>query len=80
MRIFVMMPEFRAVYEDSEFYGWVEQPELKWQAQWYSGTTYHADGYERGGFYETEAEALEGAKRGKANMRWMQSLFEDNQP
>jgi hypothetical protein len=79
MRIFVM-PEIRAVYEDSEFYGWVEQPELKWQAQWYYENSANEDKYERGGFYASEAEALEGAKRGLATMRWMQSLFEDNQP
>jgi hypothetical protein len=79
MRIFVM-PEIKAVYEDSASYGWVEQPELKWQAQWYYENSVHPDGYERGGFYETEAEALESAKRGLANMRWMQSLFEDKQP
>lgn len=64
--------EFRAVQPPGNFHGWVEQPELKWQAQWYTGTTYHEDGYERGGYYATKEEALEGAKLGKKN----QMMFE----
>lgn len=51
--------EYRAYYDPAE------SPDLPYQAQYYSGTTYHADGYERGGWYATEAEAIEGAKRGK---------------
>lgn len=73
-------PETRAVYEDSATYGWVEQPELKWQAQWHYEHSRNADGYERGGFYATEAEALEAAARGLDTMRWMHKLFEDKQP
>jgi hypothetical protein len=70
-------PEFRAVYEDSERYGWVEQEELKWQAQWYSETSTNEDKYERGGFYATEAEALEAAKRGKATMEALRRMIGD---
>jgi hypothetical protein len=70
-------PEFRAVYEDSERYGWVEQEELKWQAQWYSETSTNEDKYERGGWYATEAEALEAAKRGKATMEALRRMIGD---
>jgi hypothetical protein len=32
---------------------------------------------ERGGYYASEAEAIEAAKRGKANMLAMLALFKD---
>lgn len=61
-----MQPGFKAVYEDSKTYGWVEQQELKWQAQWYYEKSLNEDKFERGGWYLTEEEAIEAAKRGKA--------------
>jgi hypothetical protein len=72
-------PEFRAVYEDSERYGWVEQEELKWQAQWYDEKSLNVDKYERGGWYRTEAEAIEAAKRGKETGDMMRRLFEQDE-
>lgn len=71
-------PELRAVYEDSEP-GFFED-DLRWQAQWHYEHSRNADGYERGGFYATEAEALEAAARGLEAMRAMHKLFEDKQP
>lgn len=65
---------YRAVYVDEE--PGLFEDDLRWQAQWYSGTTYHKDGYERCSFYATEEEAIEAAKRAKANSDLMASLFE----
>jgi hypothetical protein len=68
-------PEFRGVYEDSAP-GFFED-DLRWQAQWQWDNSRNADGYERGGYYASEAEAIEAAKRGKANMLAMLALFKD---
>jgi hypothetical protein len=66
---------YRAVYVDSKKYGWVEQEELKWQAQWNSETSTNPDKYERGGYYATEEEAIEAAKRGKQMGDFLNSFF-----
>lgn len=65
-------PSIRAVYSPRE------SPDLPYQAQWYSGTKYHPDGYERGGWYATEREAITGAKRGLRNMKILEKLLKDN--
>jgi hypothetical protein len=57
--------EYKAVYEIREQYGLFEQDNLNWQAQWFDERSLNPDKYERGGWYATEAEALEAAKRGK---------------
>lgn len=56
-------PEFRAVYSDTP--PGLFEDDLRWQAQWYDEKSKNEDGYERGGWYKTKAEAIEGAKRGK---------------
>jgi hypothetical protein len=71
--------EFKAVYEDSESYGLFKQEELRWQAQWYDASSPNDDKYERGGWYATEAEAIEGAKRGKAEAQSLRRWIEGQQ-
>ncbi|MEM9954357.1 MAG: hypothetical protein AAF846_22290 [Chloroflexota bacterium] len=63
---------YRAVYVDEEPN--LFDDDLRWQAQYFSGTTYHRDGYERCGFYATEQEAIEGAKRAKSLNDSMKAL------
>jgi hypothetical protein len=65
-------PEFRAVYEDKE--PGLFEDDLRWQAQWYDEKSLNPDKYERGGFYATEAEAIEGAKRGKEQADFFRRL------
>jgi len=65
--------EYRAHYDP------IESPDLPYQAWWYTGTTYHADGYERGGWYATEAEALDGAIRGKQTEMAMKRVIGNRQ-
>jgi hypothetical protein len=69
-------PEFKAVYEEREQVGFFEQDELNWQAQWYDEKSLNADKYERGGWYPTEAEAIEAAKRGKSESEAIRRLSE----
>lgn len=66
---------YRAFYEDSERYGWVEQEEMKWQAQWFWEHSRNADKYERGGWYASEAEAIRAAKRGRDATLLMHKLM-----
>lgn len=58
-------PEYTAYHAPDE------SPDYPYQARWYTGTTYHADGYERGGWYASEQEAIDGAKLGMAIHRAM---------
>lgn len=46
-----------------------------WQAQWYDADSQNDDHYERGGFYETPREAIDGAKRGKQVQDMFKNLF-----
>lgn len=66
-------PEFMAVYEDGE--AGLFEDDLRWQARWYDGNSYHPDGYQRGGYYATEEEAVQGAKRGKETQDRINRLF-----
>lgn len=66
---------YRAFYEDSERYGWVEQEEMKWQAQWFWEHSANEDKFERGGWYASEKEAIEGAKRGRDAMLLMHKFM-----
>jgi hypothetical protein len=68
-----MIPEYRAHYAPDE------SPDLPYQAQWYTGTRYHADGYERGGWYATAADAIEGAKRGKQTEAALRRAIENRE-
>lgn len=70
------MEKYRAVYLTQEDYGLFEQDELKYQAQWYDENSLNEDKYERGGFYATEAEAIEAAIMGKLNQVRLLSLIE----
>lgn len=56
-------PEFRAVYSDAP--PGLFEDDLHWQAWWYDENSQNEDKYERGGWYATEAEAIDAAKRGK---------------
>lgn len=69
-------PLYKAVYEKKDTYGFFEQDDLNWQAQWYSATSLNEDKYERGGWYRTEKEALEAAERGKRNSDTLMKLVE----
>lgn len=69
----VEQPQLKAVYSDKEA-GFFED-DLRWQAQWYSGTTHYPDGYERGGWYATEEQALAGAHRGLDTHNLFKHLF-----
>ena len=64
----------RAIYEEKEC-GFFEQDNLNWQAQWYDEESLNADKWERGGWYATEEEALEGAKQGKLMSEFFRRLF-----
>lgn len=64
MKTFSDKPEYRAHFAD-------DGTDYPYQAQWYTGTRYHADGYERGGWYATEADAMKAAARGK----WMDAVL-----
>ena len=70
------MEQYKGVYLPQEDYGLFEQDELKYQAQWYDENSLNEDKYERGGFYATEAEAIEGAIMGKLNQAMLLSLVE----
>lgn len=70
------LEKYRGVYLPQEEYGLFEQEELKYQAQWYDENSLNEDKYERGGFYATEAEAIEGAIMGKLNQAMLLSLIE----
>lgn len=64
--------EFRAIFSDKE--PGVFEDDLPWQAQWYDEKSRNEDKYERGGWYATEAEALEAAERGKATSNALTKL------
>ena len=70
------MEKYRAVYLPQDEYGLFEQDELTYQAQWYDENSLNDDKYERGSFYATEAEAIEGAIMGKLNQDMLMSLVE----
>jgi hypothetical protein len=69
-----MPPEFRAFYSDKE--PGLFEDDLPWQAQWHDERSLNEDKYERGGWYRTEAEAIEAAKRGKATSHALLKLVE----
>lgn len=54
---------YRAVYSDKDPN--LFEDDLPYQAQWYWEHSTNEDKYERGGWYATESEAIEGAKRGR---------------
>jgi len=61
---------FRAVLSEN-----LTQPELCWQAQYYDSESRNADQFERGGYYATPLEAINGARRGKRTADMFSSLF-----
>lgn len=62
---------FRAVKDDSPA-GWVEDDRLVWQAQYYDAKS---DSWERGGYYASSADAVQGARRGKSTSDMLNNLI-----
>jgi hypothetical protein len=66
---------YRAIYQEKVSYGLFEQDNLKWQAQWHDENSLNPDKYERGGWYETEEQAIDAAKEGKRMSEFFRSIF-----
>lgn len=61
---------YRAVKTDEQA-GFFEQDNLVWQAQYFD-----ANRWQRGAYYETADQAIEGARRGKQTADLFNSLFD----
>lgn len=64
---------YRAVLSEN-----LTQSELCWQAQYYDSQSRNADSWERGGYYATPLQAIDGARRGKRTADMFSSLFAGN--